>query len=221
MDTDPEAYEEFVIENSDHGKLIVREHWSISRLSRLMGLPEGIERIAKELISAYKISTGNRANLPICLASLILASRIHGFTVPVNSILSDFGVKVASKSLLRALGTLKSIIREKGVHWDSYLNYVVERVISGTKLSTSETHYLLEERLRINARRELSRILKERREDLLGKNPIHIAAVATYLAARKCGLRTPLKEIAGLLGVSNISLYRVLRVIKSGRRTII
>lgn len=222
MDLSPEAYDELVWSGVHQGKLRAREHQLVSRLARLVGVPEGVERIASDIISTYKSSRGGGVNASICVASLILASRIQGFSIPIDLVLSEASVRVKPRTLFRALSELKSMTQERGICWESYLNYVLKRVISGNGLipKNDETRYLLEERLRVNAKKEIVRIVREKRGEILGKNPMHVAALATYLAAKRCGLRLPLSRIASCVGASRVSLYRILRVIRDGRRSL-
>jgi transcription initiation factor TFIIIB Brf1 subunit/transcription initiation factor TFIIB len=67
----------------------------------------------------------------------------------------------------------------------------------------------------INAKKEMMKILGKR-DLILGRNPLHIVAAAVYFAARRSGLRIPIKTITLNLGVSASSIHRVKGLIKDG-----
>jgi len=100
------------------------------------------------------------------------------------------------------------MMKTGGVEWDAYLNYALMKV-------SEELPPLVRERLMINAKREMIKILRKR-ELILGRNPFHIVALAIYFAARRSGLRITLRMIASSLGVSESSVRRVKRLIKDG-----
>jgi hypothetical protein len=185
-----------------YGKLPEVRNRALDEIIKELGLPEEVERLANELFRRYRVS-GNRMRLA-AVASVALASRIYGFAIPVRRIMEEAGIRASRRALLRSLSNMKS----GGVQWDSYLNYVLMKVGRGLPP-------LVRERLMINAKREMVKILR-RRELLLGRNPIHIAALAVYFASRRIGLRIPMKEIALSLGVSVSSINRVKRLIRDG-----
>jgi transcription initiation factor TFIIIB Brf1 subunit/transcription initiation factor TFIIB len=187
-----------------YGKLLERKNKTIEEVVRGLGLPEEVEKLANELFKRYKMS-GKRACVSTIIASVALASRIYGFAIPFRKIIEEVGVKVSRRALLRSLSSMRM---GGGVEWDSYLNYALMKV--GRDLPP-----LVRERLMVNAKKEMVRILRKR-ELVLGRNPIQIVAVAIYFAARRIGLRISMREIALSLGVSESSVYRVKGLIEDG-----
>ena len=169
---------------------------------RDLGLPDEVEKLASELFRRYRIS-GRRARLA-AIASVALASRIYGFAIPIKKIMEEVGLKASRRALLRSMSMMKT----GGVEWDAYLNYALMKV-------SEELPPLVRERLMINAKREMIKILRKR-ELILGRNPFHIVALAIYFAAKRSGLRITLRMIASSLGVSESSVRRVKRLIKDG-----
>lgn len=186
-----------------------RVHPTIRRIAESLGLPEEVERMASTLLTWYKFVKKRRATSSLGLASIVLASRMHGITIPLRSV-----PEVSPRSLMRALGELGSVVRRVDP-WDSYVNYVVGNLLSALNL---EPKHLVRERLWVRAKREVSRMLRERKAEVLGKNPLGIVALATYIAAKKCGLNSvSLEMVARCSGVHRSTLYRISRRIESGR----
>ncbi len=185
-----------------YGKLPERRNRALEELVRDLGLPEEVEKLASELFRRYRIS-GKRARLA-AIVSVALASRLYGFAIPIREIIEEVGAKASRRALLRSI----SVMKTGGVEWDSYLNYALMKV--GKDLPP-----LVRERLMINAKKEMVKILRKR-ELILGRNPLHIVAAVVYFAARRSGLRISIKKIALNLGVSESSVHRAKGLIKDG-----
>lgn len=200
---------EFLGDAENHWVLQQRVHPTVRRISESLGLPEEVERTANKLLMWYKSVKKRRATSSLGLASIVLASRMYGITIPLRSV-----PEVSPRSLMRALGELGSVVRKVDT-WDPYLNYVVGNLVSALSL---EPKHLVRERLWIRAKKEVLRILRERREEVLGKNPLGIVALATYIAAKKCGLNSvSLETVAKCSGVHRSTLYRISRRIEGER----
>lgn len=182
-------------------------HRTVRRMAESLGVPEEVERTANNLLVWYKLVKGKRAAPSLSLASIILASRMHGVAIPLRSL----GVDVSTRALMKALGELKSVMRRED-NWDSYLNYVIGNLMS--TLSIGNKH-IVRERVYVRAKREL-RMLRGR-ANILGKNPLGIVALATYLAAKGCGLRVSLETVARCSGVHRNTIYRISRGLNDGR----
>ncbi|MCS7103254.1 MAG: hypothetical protein NZ992_05185 [Candidatus Korarchaeum sp.] len=197
----------------NHWVLPQRVHPTISRIAESLGIPKEVERTANKLLMWYKLVKKRKVTPSLSLASIILASRAHGVAVPLGSV---EGLDRASpRAVMRALRELKSVVGEEKF-WDSYLNYIITNLIP--TLNLGENQHLVRERLWVRAKKELVRILRESGVEVMGKNPLGIVALATYLAAKRCGLRVvSLEVVARCSGVHRNTLYRISRRLGNGR----
>ncbi|MEM0294884.1 MAG: hypothetical protein QW221_01860 [Candidatus Korarchaeum sp.] len=193
---------ELIGEAEGRSPLPRRSHPAVRRIAESLGVPEEVERTANNLLLWYKLVKRRRATPPVSLASIVLASRMHGVAIPIKSL------NVSGRALMRALGELKSLARKED-DWDSYLNYVMTRLMLALSL---ENKHLVRERILVRAKREL-RVLRGRAP---GKNPLGVVALAVYSATKGCGLRVSLDTVARCSGVHRNTLYRIARGLRDG-----
>jgi len=197
----------------NHWRLPQRVHPSVRRIAESLGIPRDVELTASGLLMHYRSLTGRRASTSLILASVILASRFHGVPITIRSV--EELDAVSSKALMRALWELRRVSRREDL-WDSYLNYVIGNLTRSLNLGRNQ--HIVRDRLWLRAKRELVRIIRERREEVLGKNPLGLVAVATYLAAKRCGLRgVSLDLLSRCSGLHRNTIYRLHRRIQHGR----
>ena len=172
----------------------VKGEHTIRTIVDRLGLPESVIKSSKEILIAYKSVSGRESSPSIAAASVLMVSRDLGIPVSLHEISRALNGRITPKRIALALGEIKSVLKMTSpIPWEVYVDYVIWKVSKsdGFRAGLSKLKvqpHLIVERIRIKSRR----MIVERRaslSNLMGRNPVLIAAAIVYLAAKSVGLR--------------------------------
>ncbi len=208
--------------NENHFTNVGRSR-SLEIIVSRLGLPNEVYDLAKDIVSSYELASGERVTPSILMAAVIIASRIYGTPVPIKEAILRVSARTSPSRVALAIGKLESVLpRREGVPWEGYINYLIgkmsrdERFMDRLKIVSGKlSPYLVLERLRIRAIKELRDIRKKKRADLIGRNPVYIAAAVIYMTSKRIGIRGISQGLlADVLGTSRSTISKALGVVR-------
>ncbi len=197
---------------------------SIDNIVFRLDLPDEVSKIAKEIVSSYEANSGKRATPSILVASVIIAARSYGISIPIKEVCKRYP-RVSPSRLALTIGILEEVLPRRGISWEGYINYLIgklskdERIIECLKQSSGKVpHHLIIERLRINSIKEINKVRRSKRSHIAGRNPVYIAAAVIYIVGKKIGIRRLSQGLlADALGANRSTISKALSVVRGGK----
>lgn len=195
----------------------------LERLASELGVTEEVAKLAGSILRSYDLSKGGGHSTSLLIAALIVASRLYGSPIPIKDALKRTSVEASPSRVLSYIWELKELVPSREIApWEGYINHLIAKMSKDEdlirrlkELFPKLNPYILLERVRIRAIREIKVILRRKRGLLLGRNPLYVAAAAVYIAGKKVGMRNISQGlIADLLGANRSTISKILRLVR-------
>lgn len=196
---------------------------SLDQLASELGVVDEVVKLARSILRSYDLSRGGGHSTSLLLAALILASRFYGSPIPIRDALERISTEVSPSRIISHIWELKELVPSReATYWEGYISYLIAKMSRDEdfvrrlkELFPRVNPYILLDRLRIRAMREMRSILGKKRGLVLGRNPLYVAAAAVYIAGKKLGMRNISQGlIADLLGANRSTISKMLRLVR-------